>query len=49
MEIKIIKAPLKKKKAKPKDESKLGFGKVVTDHFFNIKYKEGQGWYDPVI
>jgi branched-chain amino acid aminotransferase len=49
MEIKIKKAPLKKRKAKPTDESKLGFGKVVTDHFFNIKYKEGKGWYDPII
>lgn len=44
MEIKIKKAPLKKRKVKPIDESKLGFGKVVTDHFFNIKYKEGKGW-----
>jgi branched-chain amino acid aminotransferase len=49
MEIKIKKALLKKRKAKPTDESKLGFGKVVTDHFFNIKYKEGKGWYDPII
>ncbi|MEI6609560.1 MAG: branched-chain amino acid aminotransferase [Deltaproteobacteria bacterium] len=49
MEIKIIKATPKKMKAKPKDESKLGFGKVVTDHFFNIKYKEGQGWHSAVI
>jgi len=49
MEIKIKKTPLKKRKAKPTDESKLGFGKIFTDHFFNIKYKEGKGWYDPVI
>lgn len=49
MEIKIKKASPKKRKAKPIDESKLGFGKVVTDHFFNIKYKEGLGWYDPLI
>lgn len=49
MEIKIRKTPTKERKAKPRDESKLGFGKVVTDHFFNIKYKEGKGWYDPVI
>ncbi|OPY88768.1 MAG: Branched-chain-amino-acid aminotransferase 2 [Smithella sp. PtaU1.Bin162] len=49
MEIKIKKAPLAKRKAKPTDESKLGFGKIFTDHFFNIKYKEGKGWYDPII
>ena len=49
MEIKIKKEPLKKRKIKPADEAKLGFGKIFTDHFFNIKYKEGKGWYDPVI
>jgi len=49
MEIKIKKASLKKRKAKPTDESQLGFGKIFTDHFFNIKYKEGRGWYDPII
>jgi branched-chain amino acid aminotransferase len=49
MEIKIKKASAKKRKAKPGDESGLGFGKIFTDHFFNIKYKEGQGWYDPII
>lgn len=49
MEIKIKKASPKKRKDKPTDESKLGFGKIFSDHFFNIKYKEGTGWYDPVI
>ena len=49
MEIVIKKASPKKRKAKPTDESKLGFGKIFTDHFFNVKYKEGQGWYDPII
>jgi branched-chain amino acid aminotransferase len=49
MEIKIKKAPLKIRKKKPVDESKLGFGKVFTDHIFSIKYKEGRGWYDPKI
>lgn len=49
MEIQIKKASPKKRKIKPTDESQLGFGKVFTDHFFNIKYKEGTGWYDPII
>jgi branched-chain amino acid aminotransferase len=49
MEIKIKKAPLKKRKNKPTDESKLGFGKIFTDHMFTMKYKEGKGWYDAVI
>jgi len=49
MEIKIIKAQPEKMKDKPKDESKLGFGQIFTDHFFNMKYKDGQGWYDAII
>ena len=49
MEIKIIKASPEKMKTKPTDESKLGFGKIFTDHMFTMKYKEGQGWHDAVI
>lgn len=49
MDIKIKKVPLKDRKKKPSDESKLGFGKVFTDHFFNVKYKAGKGWYDAKI
>lgn len=33
-------------KAKPTDESKLGFGHVFTDHMLMIDYTEGQGWHD---
>ena len=33
-------------KAKPADESKLGFGKIFTDHMFVMNYDEGQGWHD---
>ena len=36
-------------KAKPADESKLGFGKTFTDHMFIMEYDEGQGWHDPRI
>ena len=36
-------------KAKPADESKLGFGKIFTDHMFVMDYDEGQGWHDPRI
>jgi len=49
MEIKIIQAPPEKKKVKPTDESKLGFGKIFTDHFFNMTYHTGRGWHDPLI
>lgn len=33
-------------KTKPADESKLGFGKLFTDHMLLINYEEGKGWHD---
>lgn len=36
-------------KAKPADETKLGFGKQFTDHMFVMDYTEGQGWHDARI
>ena len=36
-------------KAKPTDQSKLGFGQIFTDHMFLMNYDEGQGWHDPRI
>ena len=36
-------------KAKPTDESKLGFGKIFTDHMFLMDYTDGIGWHDPRI
>lgn len=47
MEIKITKTTAPK--AKPADESKLGFGKTFTDHMFIMEYDEGQGWHDARI
>jgi branched-chain amino acid aminotransferase len=49
MAIKVIEASPGKKKTRPADESKLGFGKHFTDHMFTMKYKESTGWYDPLI
>lgn len=49
MEIKVTKVPADRMKPKPTDESKLGFGQLFTDHFFTLKYKTGQGWFDPQI
>ena len=34
---------------KPEDESKLGFGKIFTDHMFTMRYSKEQGWYDAKI
>ncbi len=36
-------------KAKPQDESKLGFGRVVTDHMFLMNYDKTKGWHDARI
>lgn len=37
-------------KAKPQDESNLGFGKIFTDHMFIVRYDaEKGGWYDAKI
>ena len=47
LDIKITKAT--ELKAKPADESKLGFGKIFSDHMFVMDYTEGQGWHDPRI
>lgn len=33
-------------KEKPQDESKLGFGKIFTDHMFLMDYSEGEGWHN---
>ena len=43
-DIKITKAKVLKEK--PKDETKLGFGQIFTDHMLLINYKEGVGWHD---
>ena len=39
----------KQPKAKPTDETKLGFGSIFTDHMFVMNYDEGQGWHDASI
>jgi len=49
MEIKVIQVSPEKRKAKPSDESQLGFGKIFTDHFFTMTWHVGRGWHDPLI
>ena len=36
-------------KAKPADQTKLGFGGIFTDHMFLMDYDVGKGWHDPRI
>ena len=45
IKIELTKTP----KAKPEDETKLGFGRIFTDHMFIMNYDEGEGWHDPRI
>ena len=47
MEIKVTKNP--NPAVKPCDESKLGFGKVFTDHMFVMLWDKGIGWHDAEI
>lgn len=46
MEIKIER--VKNPKPKP-DQTKLSFGKYMTDHMFIMNYDEGKGWHSPRI
>ena len=36
-------------KAKPADETKLGFGRVFTDHMFVMEWDKNVGWHDAAI
>ena len=45
IKIELTKTP----KAKPADESKLGFGHIFTDHMFIMEYDTGMGWHDARI
>ncbi|MBT7123085.1 MAG: branched-chain amino acid aminotransferase [Clostridia bacterium] len=36
-------------KAKPQDETKLGFGRLFTDYMFTMQFEQGKGWYDAKI
>jgi len=49
MQITITEATPAQKKTIPVDDSKLGFGKIFTDHMFLMHYTEGRGWHDASI
>jgi branched-chain amino acid aminotransferase len=36
-------------KAKPADETKMGFGKLFTDYMFIMDYSSDKGWHDPRV
>lgn len=41
--------PATELKAKPEDESRLGFGRLFTDHMFIMRYSTDKGWHSPEI
>jgi len=49
MEIKINAVPDGEKRPKPQDESKLGFGKIYSDHMFIMTWEKDKGWHSPTI
>jgi branched-chain amino acid aminotransferase len=49
MEISVTKANKSQLKPKPADESKLGFGDIMTDHMFLMDWDAGKGWHSPRI
>lgn len=49
MDIKINQIAPEKRKAKPTDETALGFGSIFTDHMLLIDYVEGKGWHNARI
>jgi branched-chain amino acid aminotransferase len=49
VEISVVPLPVDKMKAKLKDESHLGFGKIFTDRMFLAEWSAGKGWHDARI
>lgn len=48
MEIKVSLIPEEKRGSLPKDESRLGFGKIFTDHMYTTFFKDGN-WRESCI
>lgn len=46
MKIQVHPADPGQRHTKPIDESKLGFGKIFSDHMFMLEYRSGQGWHN---
>ncbi|MBN2497393.1 MAG: branched-chain amino acid aminotransferase [Deltaproteobacteria bacterium] len=49
MELAVREVAPKNRKPRQKDESKLGFGRLFTDHMFEMDYHPDKGWHDPRI
>jgi len=49
MKFKIQRVPAAELRAKPKDESKLGFGKLYSDHMFTARWTAAGGWEQGIV
>ncbi len=49
MKFKINTVPMAERRPKPEDESKLGFGKIYSDHMFTMKWTQEMGWSAPTV
>ena len=49
MEFNIDPVPPGERRQKPTDESKLGFGKIYSDHMFTMRWTPGTGWVDAKV
>lgn len=49
MELRVLPVDPAKKKPIPKDDSKLGFGRVFSDHMFQMEYSTDKGWHNARI
>ncbi len=45
LELKVYKT--ENPKPLPEDESKMGFGRIFSDHMFEMDWDKDAGWHDP--
>ena len=49
MQIEITPVPDEQRKPLFDDTSKLGFGRVYTDHMLTARWNAAQGWHDSIL
>jgi len=46
LQMQIAPVPPEQRQAKPQDPTRLGFGRVYTDHMFTMRWSAEHGWHD---
>jgi branched-chain amino acid aminotransferase len=49
MKITVQPVPKSERRPKPQDESKLGFGKIYSDHMFTMEWSASEGWHNAAV